>query len=518
MLSFRDSLSTFDYLLALLAGGSLVFAFAPFPVYLLPLAWLAPALFFWLNLKSISLRQRLRLAWVFGVGLFAGGAHWIYFSIHFFGGANNAIAILMVSVFVLFMALFLLLFGWLASLTSHFPMALRLLVAYPAIWVITEWFRGWFLTGFPWLQLGSSQIDTWLAHYAPVTGVLGVSWVVALGAGALILLLVGSMKERAMAASTIILTTALGFGLSHVSWTKVNGEPLYISMLQGNVDQFTKWDPTFRNENVQAYLNLMDADKYPDVEKSNLVIWPETALSDFFHQSREDVLLPLQDWAKEANASLLVGGFYYNRDKEAVYNAIMAIGDGHDVEKAVATGEHIYGKQHLVPFSEYIPLLKYLRFLEKVIKLPYDNVTPWAGTNTLTVAGQPVRLSICYEDVYAEEMIKGLPEASMLVNVSNDGWFTGSIEPAQHAQIARMRALEAGRFLVRATNNGVSAIINEKGKVLFTAPQYTPTVITGFAVPMSGATPYVKVGNWVIVPLMLLLFGVPAFLLRGKFY
>ena len=171
-----------------------------------------------------------------------------------------------------------------------------------------------------------------------------------------------------------------------------------------------------------------------------------------------------------------------------------------------------------MPFSEYIPLLKYLRFLENVIKLPYDNVTPWEGANTLTVAGQLVRLSICYEDAYATEMAKGLPEASMLVNVSNDGWFTGSIEPAQHAQIARMRALETGRFLLRATNNGLSEIINEKGKVLFGVPQYVPTVLTGFAVPMSGATPFVTIGNWFIVPFMLLLLGIPAFLLRGKFY
>ena len=518
MLSFRDSLSKLDYLLALLAGGAIALGFAPFPAYLLPVVWLAPAVFFWLNLKNISRGQRLRLAWCFGVGLFAAGTHWIYFSIHFFGGATNALAITMVAIFVAFIALFLLVFGWLASYVTHFSVAWRLLLAYPAIWVITEWFRGWFLTGFPWLQLGNTQIDTWLAHYAPVTGVLGVSWMVALGAGVLVLLAVGSMKERAIAAGITLLTTAVGFGLSHVQWTSIKGEPIYVSMLQGNVDQFTKWDPAFRNDNIQAYLNLMDGDKYPNVEKSQLVIWPETALSDFFHQSRDDVLLPLQTWAADANADLLVGGFYYNRDKEAVYNAVMAIGKDHDVEKALATGDGIYGKQHLVPFSEYIPLLKYLRFLESVIKLPYDNVTPWEGTNTLTVAGQPVRLSICYEDVYAVESTKGLPEASMLVNVSNDGWFTGSIEPSQHAQIARMRALETGRFLVRATNNGVSEIVNEKGKVISSAPPYQATVLTGFAVPMSGATPFVKIGNWLIIPLMFVLLAIPMWRLRGKFY
>lgn len=520
MLSFRDSLNKFDYLLAFLAGGAMVLAFAP--LELRPLAWLAPAVFFWLNLKSVSLKQRLRLSWVFGIGLFAGGAHWIYVSIHFFGGANNFVAVLMVALFVVIVGLCLMLFGWLASYADHLSAIMRLLVIYPAAWVLTEWFRGWFLTGFPWLQLGTTQIDTWLASYAPITGVLGVSWLVALGAGALVVLVIGSMRERIIAVSLAVVTTAGGFGLGQIQWTQPSGAPLYVSMLQGNVDQLTKWDPAFRNENVQAYLNLMDGDKYPDVETSHLVIWPETALSDFFHFSKDDVMLPLQEWAHEANAEMLVGGFLRDAErdaeKEAVYNAVMAVGGTHDVEKSVATGVDVYGKQHLVPFSEYIPLLKYLRFLENVIKLPYDNVTSWKGTNTLNVAGQPVRMSVCYEDAYAEEMIKGLPEATLLVNVSNDGWFTGSIEPTQHAEIARMRALEAGRFLLRATNNGVSAIINEKGKVMKSIPQYQAGVLSGYAVPMSGWTPYVKVGNWLIISLMLLLFVAPLAWTRGKFY
>lgn len=516
MLSFRDSLSKFDYLLALLAGGSLALAFAPLEWR--PFAFLAPAVLFWLNLKPMPLGQRLRLAWVFGIGMFAGGAHWIYVSIHFFGGANSFIAALMVLIFVVLMALLLMLFGWLASYGGHLPLAVRLLAVFPAIWVLTEWFRGWFLTGFPWLQLGITQIDSLLVHYAPVTGVLGVSWLVALGAGVLVLLALGSLRERVTAASLAVVVILGGLGLAQIRWTEpASEEPLYVSMLQGNVDQLTKWAKEFRNENIQAYLDLMDADKFPDVERSHLVIWPETALADFFPQST-DVLLPLQDWAREAKADLLVGGFHLNRDTESVYNAIVAIGGERDVEKSIETGENVYAKQHLVPFSEYIPLLKYLRFLEQIVKLPYDNVTAWDGGNTLTIAGQPMRMSVCYEDAYAEEMIAGLPEATMLVNVSNDGWFTGSIEPAQHAEIARMRAVETGRFLLRATNNGVSAIIDPFGKVTATAEPRIATVISGYALPMQGATPYVRIGNWFIIPLMFVLFAVPLLLMRGRFY
>lgn len=517
MLSFRDSLSKLDYLLALLAGALLVLAFAPFEWR--PFAWLVPAVFFWLNLKSISRKQRLKLAWVFGIGMFAGGAHWVYVSIHFFGGANSLIAALMVLLFVMLVALCLMLFGWLASYFDHLSVSMKLLLVFPALWTLTEWFRGWFLTGFPWLQLGTTQIDTWLAGYAPVTGVLGLSWLVALGAGCLLLALLGSLKERIAAGAIVLVTTLGGLGLMQINWTQpVADKPLYVSMLQGNVDQLLKWDKAYRTENVQAYLDLMDYDRFPAVEHSHLVIWPETALSDFFHFSMEDVILPLQEWARESKTDALIGGFYFDREKDHVYNAVMALGEGHDAEKSLQTAQSVYGKQHLVPFSEYIPFLKYLDFLKNIIRLPYDNVTAWEGTNTLTVAGQPVRVSVCYEDAYAEEMIAGLPEATMLVNVSNDGWFTGSIEPQQHAEIARMRALETGRYLLRATNNGVSAIINEKGKVTVTGPQYEATVIAGEAMPMSGATPYVRVGNWLIIPLMFVLAGIPLVLMRGKFY
>ena len=515
MLSFRELPPKYTYLIALLAGLSMVLAFAPFEWRFI--AWLAPAVFFWLNLEPMSRAQRVKLAWVFGIGLFAGGAHWIYFSIHYFGGANNFIAVLMVSLFVVLMGLFLMLFGWLASFFNNYSTALRLLIVFPAIWTLTEWFRGWFLTGFPWLLLGNTQIDNGLAHYAPIMGVLGVSWVVAVGAGALVLLVIGTKRERILAAVSAVVLVALGFGLSYIQWTKPVGERIFVSMLQGNIDQFTKWDPAFRNENIQAYMDLMDPDKYPNVETSHLVIWPETALSDFFQQSTEDVMLPMQQWAKEAKTDVLMGGFFYDKDKEAVYNAVMAIGEGHDVEKSLETKVSVYAKKHLVPFSEYIPFLEQLRFLENIIKLPYDNVTPWQGGDILKVANQPMAVSVCYEDAYSTQIIQGLPEATMLVNVSNDGWFTGSIEPQQHAEIARMRALETGRYMLRATNNGVTAVINSQGQVMSSLPQYTAGVLSDYAQPMQGATVYVRVGNWLIISMMSLLLITPLVLMRlGK--
>lgn len=513
MLSFRHTVTRWDYLLALAAGASLALAFAPLEWRVF--AFLAPAVLFWLNLRDMTPGQRRWLAYAFGVGLFAAGAHWIYVSIHFFGGATTPIAVLMVSVFVLLMALFLLVFAWLASYARHVPLGWRLLGVFPAAWVLAEWFRSWFLTGFPWLQLGITQIDTWLAHYAPVTGVFGVSWLTAVCAGALVLLVVGSKVQRLVAVGVAAAILALGVGLGQIRWTEPTGEPLYVSMLQGNVDQLNKWAPEFRNENIQAYMDLMDYERFPQVEHSHLAIWPETALADFFQQSRHE-LLQLQEWARESKTDLLVGGFHADRSKGAVYNAVLAIGGDRDVERSIVTGEHISAKRHLVPFSEYIPFLQYLRFLEQIIKLPYDNVTAWEGTHTLTLAGQPMRIAVCYEEAYAEEMIDGLPEATMVLTVSNDGWFTGSIQPYQHTEIARMRAKEGGRFLLHATNNGVSAIIGPDGKITATAPPYIATVVSGYALPMQGATPYVRWGNWFIIPLLVLLYIGALLAWRGK--
>ncbi len=501
MISFRDQISRWDYLLAFIAGLCLVFSFAPFGGW--PLAWVVPAVFFWINLKGMPRGQRMRLAWLFGVGVFAGGTHWIFYSIHFFGGANSFVAGLMTTLFVVGVAAVMMLFGWLLSFFTYQTRLVKLLLVFPAAWGLTEWFRSWFLTGFPWLQLGHSQADNMLTSYAPVIGSMGVSWIVALGAGALVLLLIGSLLQRLIALSVFLLIVGGAYGLGTVQWTQPTGEKLYISMIQGNIAQQDKWLPELRNQHIQTHIDLME----PHIMNSHLVIWPETAIPDTFQQSMEDVILPLQEVFKAQDNDLLVGGFQYDQATASMYNGIMAIGKNLEV----------YGKRHLVPFSEYIPFLEYVRWLENFVILPYDNVTPWKGSTNLTLAGQPMRMSVCYEDAYGEEMTDGLPEATMLVNLSNDGWFTGSIEAQQHAQIARWRALETGRYLLRATNNGVSAIIDDKGRVTATAPQYQPAVIAGYAQPMQGSTPYIRWGNWPLVVLLAALLAVIGWLGRGKF-
>ena len=473
------------YLLSFFAGCLIFLAFEPFNIT--PLAALAPAGLFYLLLCAQQRKQHLYLVGSFGFGMFAIGTHWIYYSVHFFGGAHWSLAILLTLLFALLIATSVLPLGLFSYYLRSHSVLIRLLLLFPASWVLVEWFRSWFLTGFPWLLLGQSQIDTPLANIAPITGVFGVSWVVASLAGLLVLLGIGSNRQRLFALTSSVLILFGAWTLGFIQWTQPIGEPIQVSLLQGNVAQENKWQPEYHQSTLDLYREMTE--KSWD---SDLIIWPETAIPDWFGAVSEQLIEPLRSAAYVEQSDLLVGGFY--RKGQASYNSIMAI--------TAAGGTEIYSKHHRVPFSEYIPFLEYLRFLEQWIRLPYDSVGKGTGKTTLPVAKQIAQMSICYEDVYGNESIAGLPEATLLINLSNDGWFTDSIEPMQHMQIARMRALEAGRYLLRATNTGISAIVNEKGRIIHTADPYITTIIKGKAQGFSGATPYVLVGNGLIITIM----------------
>lgn len=490
-------MNRFHYLLSFLAGTTLFLAYEPFK--LVVFASLAPAVLFYFLLTAETRKQHIFLAWSFCFGMFSTGTYWIYYSVHFFGGAHWALAVLLTFLFVLFISSLIIPLGWLTNLVKQKSTQSKLLLLYPAAWVLVEWFRGWFLTGFPWLRLGQSQIDTWLANLAPVTGVLGVSWLNAVLAGAIVLLVIGSTQKRIVAASVSSIILLSSFALGFIDWTEPTAKPIKVALLQGNVAQENKWKPEFKQPTLDMYREMTE--KSWD---SDLIIWPETAIPDWFGQVSAEVIEPLRAAAVVEQSDLLLGGFYHNFDTEKDYNSVMSI---------TQTGEiDIYPKHHLVPFSEYVPFLEYLRFMENWIMLPYDSVGKGQGKTTLNVAGQTAQMSICYEDVYGDESVNGLPDATMLINLSNDGWFAGSVEPMQHMQIARMRALESGRYMLRATNTGVSGIINEKGRVIQTADQYVTKIITGKAQGFTGSTPYVIWNNWFILMMMLAIFGISGFL------
>lgn len=473
-------------LFAFLAGVITVFGFAPFNVY--PITVLTLAAFFALILQAKSLKQHWFITWAFSFGLLMTGVHWVYYSIHFFNHAPWIFAAIATFLFALFISLFMLPFALLTQFFRHRHPALLLLLVFPAAWVLAEGFRGWALTGFPWLLLGQAQIDNWLAHFSPIAGVYGVSWLVALLAGGLVLLVRGQQQQKMLAIATlasVIISSAL---LSTIDWTKPSGDPLRVSLLQGNIPQEKKWQPDYYQPTIDRYKRLTDQSW-----DSDIIIWPETAIPGYFTNASEDLIEPLRVQALMENTSLMIGGFYHDHTTDMTYNSILSLdGDNADV----------YSKSHLVPFSEYFPFLDYLRWMEKWVQLPYDSVGRGSGHNTTSIQGITAQLGICYEDVYGNEVIRGLPQANMLINLSNDGWFTGSIEPMQHMQIARMRALETGRYMLRATNNGVSGIIDQKGRIIATAPQYEESIITADAIPYEGSTPYIHWGNLFIFGLM----------------
>jgi apolipoprotein N-acyltransferase len=499
------------YLYALIAGALLVLSFAPFNLF--PMAYLSPAALFYLMVKARQRNQMVKLGWAFGVGLFGVGASWVFQSMHGFAQAPLLLAGLLTFLFVLGLALQIALFGFIASFFSKSLLILKLLIIYPCAWVLVEWFRGWLFTGFPWLLLGHSQTDTWLASYVPIGGTLLLSLATAVIAGSVVAILSPSRTERfhqvnlpaanyvrvaepfshlnkVLGSLTVLALLVSGWYFEkHHSWVEETGKTLKVSLLQANIPQDQKWLPEQRVPSVERYMHMTR-----DNWQSDLIVWPETAIPGEFTQFADFVLKPMQAEALANNTKLVVGGFHQTPEGR-FENSVMVLGDN------TATPD-MYSKRHLVPLGEYIPLLQHLRWLERWMSIPYDNLSRGTGDGLVNVGEYRAQVSICYEDVFGEEMIRDLPEADFLINVTNDGWFSGSLQPTQHMQIARLRALETGRYLLRATNTGVSGIVDHKGVITSTVPSYQQGVVNGEVRVLQGTTPYVKYGNSLIVALV----------------
>ncbi|MDD3517186.1 MAG: apolipoprotein N-acyltransferase [Chromatiales bacterium] len=475
-------------LLALLAGAVLVPAFAPFEWRVL--AVLAPALFF-LTLFNAAPGRAARRGWLFGLGMFGAGVHWVYFSLHLFGAAIAPLAALLTLGFVLAMALLPAAFGWLfARLSRHLPPAIALMALAPALWTLFEWWRGWMLTGFPWLLLGHAQVDTWLGGLAPIGGVYAASWAAALSAGLLAWLsLPRPAQARASAVAALVALWLSAGLLDRIAWTEVSGEPLDVALIQGNVAQEVKWEP----ESLLGAMRLYDALTL-GAHGADIILWPETAIPAFYDEVAEGFLTPIAAEARAAGSHLLTGIFAYDPDSGAMYNSIASL---HEAPE-------FYHKRHLVPFGEYLPLRFVLRWLDRYLEIPMADLSRGSERPLLTAAGHVIGASVCYEDAFGEEVIDALPEAALLVNVSNDAWFGDSIAAHQHLEIARMRSKETGRWLLRATNTGISAVIDHRGAIVARSPHLEQHVLTATVEPRAGMVPYAYFGNWPVVGLALL--------------
>jgi apolipoprotein N-acyltransferase len=473
------------------AGAASVLAFAPFHIF--PFALLGPAVLFYLWLDSNPKRAFVD-GWLFGLGLLGFGVFWMHISIDQFGNVGTGLAIALTLLFVASMSLYYGLAGWLGQrLGRRLGQGPRLLL-FVSIWVLIEWVRGWFLTGFPWLALGYSQADTPLKGFAPLLGVYGISLMVAISAALLVVLFLSkSGRRRLITVSSLVLLWFAGWGLGGLQWTEPVGERLSVALIQGNIPQEQKWKIEQLTPTLDLYIDhtLANWDK-------DLIIWPETAMPAFRHQLEEDVIRPLSEVARGQQSQLLIGIPVWEREQRRSFNAMLALG----------VNEGAYYKRHLVPFGEFMPMRWLLEPLVDVLQIPMSDFASGNDKKPLlTLAGYPAGISICYEDAFGEEVIEALPEAAFLVNASNDAWFGDSLAPPQHLQIARMRALETGRFMLRSTNTGISAIIQPDGELQGYSPAFRMHVLEGEIQPLTGMTPYARIGNWAVVLLSLLLLG-----------
>ncbi|HEY2275895.1 MAG TPA: apolipoprotein N-acyltransferase [Steroidobacteraceae bacterium] len=485
----RPSSARLRALIALVAGAALTTSFAPLVLW--PLAVLCPAALMWLW-QGATPRESAWLGFLFNAGTFSAGTYWLLLSLPL-GGAPVWLALLLMLGLTGIMALYHAGLGYCAARWLPRSGAACSLVALPAAWLLVEWWRGWFLSGFSWLSLGYSQTDTWLGGLAPVAGVYGVSAALLLCAGALTALVSGTGRARAVAVVVLLVPWGAGLALRGVSWTHPSGGPVSVAIAQGAVPQDEKWLDANREATLDLYERLTT-----QAFGNALIVWPESATAD----TANDLVPWLTHIYRDAHAhdsALVMGilrgeGGVSDSDPVRYYNSVLAL----DAQVSW------YDKHHLVPFAEYFPVPHFVRSWMRLMSLPYSDFTPGAAYQPpLEAAHLRLGTTVCYEDAYGSTMLEALRRgaANALVNVTNDAWFDHSSARHLHFQVARMRALEEGRYLIRATNDGISAVIGPHGEVVARAAEFRPVVLVSKVIPLAGLTPYARVGNSLIVSL-----------------
>ncbi|MBU3693609.1 MAG: apolipoprotein N-acyltransferase [Rhodocyclaceae bacterium] len=476
-------------LAALLLGAATPLAFAPtgwwwlVPFTLAPLLWRA-------LLRPCAPRLAARLGWLWGFGLFMAGTGWIQVSLSVYGELPWLLGWLAVALLAAFLALYPALAMWAAARGSGCA-AVRLLLLAPAGWMLGEWVRGWVFTGFPWLSLGDSQApDGWLAPLAPVLGHLGLSGLLVMAAGGLVLCtrgVCGSRRAMLAGLSALVLPLALARGVARIEWSVPVGEPVRVELLQPDIAQQVKWDPAHTRAVVEQVVRQVAASSAP------WVVLPETAVPFFLQELPGDVLGALHGPVLERGATLLMG--LPTLAGERYYNSVVALG---------GTTAIAYSKHHLVPFGEFVP--PGFRWFVDAVSIPLADFSRGdVGQAPLALGGQRIAFMICYEDVFADEVAARAGDATLLVNQTNDAWFGQTAAPWQHAQQSQMRALENARPLLRATNNGVTLAADYRGRVIAALPPFAPGVLVAEVQGRTGTTPYQRWRDWPVVVVALLI-------------
>ncbi|MGF1722710.1 apolipoprotein N-acyltransferase [Vibrio kyushuensis] len=470
---------------AVFVGALTTLSFAPYQIW--PLAIVSPLLLL-LLLQGQSPKRGFFIGYAWGIGLFATGISWVHISIDVFGGMPKIAGIALMALLIGYLALYSGLFSW--AMNRFFPVASlhRFFLAAPALWLITDWLRGWVMTGFPWLWLGYSQIDSPLANFAPIGGVELITLLLILSSAAFAFAIL-KRSWSILLIPTVVLFS--GFGLRNVDWVVPNpDQTTKVALIQGNVDQASKWLPSQRWPTIMKYVDYSRENWDADV-----IIWPEAAIPAFEFEI-PSFLRNLDESAKQ-NQSAIITGVVNKGDNNDFYNSVLAIGATPYGEYSYDPSER-YHKHHLLPFGEFVPFESILRPLAPFFNLPMSSFSRGDFVQPNIVAnGRHMAPALCYEIIFNEQVRQNITDdTDFILTLSNDAWFGDSIGPLQHMEIARMRARELGKPLIRSTNNGVTAVTDYKGNIIEQVEQFETVVLKATMHSTSGQTPYRNLGTW----------------------
>jgi apolipoprotein N-acyltransferase len=474
-----------------------------------------------------------RRAWLFALGHFVVGLYWLTISMHVYGYMPMPLAIVALVALSAYLALFASLAAWLvhqikAVSQSSLSATLWSSFAWASAWTISEWLRATLFTGFPWLNIGYAHVDSWFAGWSSVLGLYGVTFVTAFSAAAIAALVglrprtqVQTHRDTPTHATTALHGVAgvlalafafIGLALGHIQWSTPAGSPLVVRLIQGNVDQGVKFSPDHLYKIIQQHQRLAATPAPAGSPQPQVVLLPETVMAVFQHQIAPAAWQAWIDIAKAQQSTILIGSALYDTKTGAYSNSVIGIDAATTAQQlSEATMVQRYDKSHLVPFGEFVPFG--FRWFVNLMSIPLGDFT--RGTSKqkpFAIAGQRIAPNICYEDVFGEELLPAVrgttgtqDGATMLANFSNLAWFGDSWALRQHWQMSRLRAIETSRPMLRTTNTGATGAIDHRGHGIAQLPPNRVGVLDTTIQGQQGLTPYVRLGNRLILGLCVLI-------------